>query len=370
MIDVVTVGAGGGSIAWISPEGTLKVGPQSAGADPGPLCYGQRRHRRHGHRRAPRARPDPAAPARRRDRRWTSRRPAPALDALADRLGLSRGRCADRHPRDLGLEPGQRAAPGHRQARPGRARLHPHHVRRFRFAAGLPADRHPRPAGGAGAAEPGQRVGVRAAHRRRQATTTCRPAVRQRATTSIRRRPSGSSPSCSAQADEALAREGFAPASSSFVRTADLRYFGQAFEVRVPVPDGAARRRPRSRGGDRVPRRAPRAVRLRLPRRRRPAGRVGEPAGHRASARSGGPSCASCAARDGAAAEPGTRPVCFDAPATTSRPPIYQRADLAAGDVDHRPGDHRGVRLDRAVHPGFAARVDRFGNLLIDADDA
>ena len=39
MIDVVTVGAGGGSIAWISPEGTLKVGPQSAGADPGPLCY-------------------------------------------------------------------------------------------------------------------------------------------------------------------------------------------------------------------------------------------------------------------------------------------------------------------------------------------
>ena len=41
MIDIVTVGAGGGSIAWVSPEGTLKVGPRSAGADPGPLCYGQ-----------------------------------------------------------------------------------------------------------------------------------------------------------------------------------------------------------------------------------------------------------------------------------------------------------------------------------------
>lgn len=40
MIDVVTVGAGGGSIAWLSPDGTLKVGPQSAGADPGPVCYG------------------------------------------------------------------------------------------------------------------------------------------------------------------------------------------------------------------------------------------------------------------------------------------------------------------------------------------
>src|SRR4051794_7282178 len=41
MIDVVTVGAGGGSIAWLSPEGSLKVGPRSAGADPGPLCYGR-----------------------------------------------------------------------------------------------------------------------------------------------------------------------------------------------------------------------------------------------------------------------------------------------------------------------------------------
>ncbi|MEJ7844573.1 MAG: hydantoinase/oxoprolinase family protein [Acidimicrobiales bacterium] len=40
MIDIVTVGAGGGSIAWVSPEGTLKVGPRSAGADPGPCCYG------------------------------------------------------------------------------------------------------------------------------------------------------------------------------------------------------------------------------------------------------------------------------------------------------------------------------------------
>ena len=40
MIDVVTVGAGGGSIAWTTAEGQLKVGPQSAGADPGPMCYG------------------------------------------------------------------------------------------------------------------------------------------------------------------------------------------------------------------------------------------------------------------------------------------------------------------------------------------
>jgi N-methylhydantoinase A len=39
VIDLIEVGAGGGSIAWIDDVGALKVGPQSAGADPGPICY-------------------------------------------------------------------------------------------------------------------------------------------------------------------------------------------------------------------------------------------------------------------------------------------------------------------------------------------
>ena len=41
MIDIHTVGAGGGSIADIDAGGALKVGPESAGADPGPICYGK-----------------------------------------------------------------------------------------------------------------------------------------------------------------------------------------------------------------------------------------------------------------------------------------------------------------------------------------
>ncbi len=41
MLDITTVGAGGGSIAWIDSGGHLKVGPRSAGADPGPACYGR-----------------------------------------------------------------------------------------------------------------------------------------------------------------------------------------------------------------------------------------------------------------------------------------------------------------------------------------
>jgi N-methylhydantoinase A len=41
VIDIHTVGAGGGSIAWVDEGGLLKVGPISAGADPGPACYGK-----------------------------------------------------------------------------------------------------------------------------------------------------------------------------------------------------------------------------------------------------------------------------------------------------------------------------------------
>jgi N-methylhydantoinase A len=41
-IEVLTIGAGGGSLAWIDKGGALRNGPQSAGADPGPACYGRR----------------------------------------------------------------------------------------------------------------------------------------------------------------------------------------------------------------------------------------------------------------------------------------------------------------------------------------
>jgi N-methylhydantoinase A len=41
MVDVHTVGAGGGSIGWRDPGGALRVGPHSAGAEPGPACYGR-----------------------------------------------------------------------------------------------------------------------------------------------------------------------------------------------------------------------------------------------------------------------------------------------------------------------------------------
>ena len=167
MIDVVTVGAGGGSIAWLSPEGTLKVGPQSAGADPGPLCYakgGSEVTITDAHVVLGRIPPHllggeiPLDVDAARD----------GVEALAGKLGLSARGLRDRHPRDLRVEPGERAAPGDRQARPRRPRLHADHVRRLGLAAALPAHGHPRHPHRARPAEPRQRLRVRAADGRRE----------------------------------------------------------------------------------------------------------------------------------------------------------------------------------------------------------
>ena len=79
-VDVKSIGSGGGSIIWIDPGGLLRVGPLSAGADPGPACYGRGGTRADGHGRRRRARLDrpgllPRRPADAR-RRGLPRRPA------------------------------------------------------------------------------------------------------------------------------------------------------------------------------------------------------------------------------------------------------------------------------------------------------
>ena len=98
MVDVHTVGAGGGSIAWRDAGGALRVGPRSAGADPGPACYGRGGDRADGHRRQPRARLP-----RRRTRRWPA---ACGSTASAARAGARR---AGRRARDCRARGGRGA---------------------------------------------------------------------------------------------------------------------------------------------------------------------------------------------------------------------------------------------------------------------
>ena len=165
-----------------------------------------------------------------------------------------------------------------------------------------------------------------------------------------------------ARAAAALDAQGFARADHRYERSADLRYFGQAFEVRVPVPDGALE----ASNADAVaasfhaahralygydfatdPEQRVEWVNLRV------AGigpiRRPEPSRGPVSERP---------------AEPGgRRPVHFDADAVDAA--IFQRAALGAGQVVPGPAVIEEFSSTVPIHPGFAARVDEFGNLVM-----
>jgi N-methylhydantoinase A len=167
------------------------------------------------------------------------------------------------------------------------------------------------------------------------------------------------------RAATALSGEGFAPEQHQFVRTADLRYFGQAFEVRVPVADGhldasaldqvAARFHAEHRAlygydfsGD--PTQQVEWVNLRVsgigPIRRPELRRHDAPAGDVERARTG------------------TRDVCFDGRRYLPTP-LYWRADLGPGDLLTGPAVIEEFGSTVPLHPGFSARVDDYANLLI-----
>ncbi len=236
MIDVVTVGAGGGSVAWISPEGRLKVGPRSAGADPGPLCYG-------------RGGTEPTVT----DAHVVLGRIPPHLlggripldpDAaragladLAQKLGMGVEECA----RGILEISAWNQANALRQISVKRGL----DVRDFTLAtfggsglaARLPAHRRPR-AGRRVSCRPTLATSRRSGcSRSTSGPTTCAP-TSSRTTGSTSpgsgRRSTRSRP----RPRRRSAAEGFAPGRRRLERSADLRYAGQAYEVRVPVPAG------------------------------------------------------------------------------------------------------------------------------------
>ena len=355
MIDVVTVGAGGGSIAWLSPEGTLKVGPQSAGADPGPLCYAKG-----------------GAEVTITDAHVVLGRIPPHLlggeipldvdAARAGRRGAGRQARAqprglrDRRPGDLRLEPGQRAAPGHRQARPRRPRLHADHVRRLGLAAAVPADGHPRHPDRARPAEPRQRLRVRAADGRRQERLRADPRLARRAPRRGRRDGGVRRPH----------RAGGRRAGRGGLRAGAARVpaHGRPQVLRAGLR-GTGRRSPRATST--TPRWPSVADAFHAEHRvlygydfsgrRLPAGRVGEPAGvrhradHEAGDQAGRPEWfrgaqARTSTAEGSVVEvrgaPATsleprRPVCFDAEAGYVDTPVVPRDRPAAG-LEPSPG--------------------------------
>jgi N-methylhydantoinase A len=365
MIDVVTVGAGGGSIAWLSPEGTLKVGPQSAGADPGPLCYGKG-----------------GTEVTITDAHVVLGRIPPhllggeipldleaartGLDDLASRLGLSPGACATgileisawnqaNALRQVTVKRGLDVRDFTLTTFGGSGSLL---LCRLMDVLGVPTVLVP-PNPGNVSAFGLLTVDVKNDYVQTHVALADRldPALLAAAYDDL-----------TARAARALTTEGFAAEQHQFARTADLRYFGQAFEVRVPLPDAvidadtldgvADRFHAEHRAlygydfaGDAT--QQVEWVNLRVS----GIGPIRRPEIKRAAVVEvrGAP----------AASLETTRPVCFDATEGYVETPVVQRSDLAAGDHLTGPVIVEEFGSTVPIHPGFQVEVDQYLNLLV-----
>ena len=373
MIDVVTVGAGGGSIAWVSPEGTLKVGPQSAGADPGPLCYG-------------RGGTEPTIT----DAHVVLGRIPPhllggeipldveaaraGLEALAERLELDLERCAAgvleisawnqaNALRQVSVKRGLDVRDFVLTTFGGSGSLLACRLVDVLGLAGVVVPPNPGNLSAFGLLTVDVRNDYVQTHVERHASLDLAAVDRVLG-------------DLTGRAAAALDLEGFDPADQGFARTADLRYFGQAYEVRVPADPGT----PDSAWAEEVARRfhdehrrlygydfrddpsqQVEWVNLRVT----GIGPITRPELPELPERQAGEPVA-----DGLPAQRSSRAVCFDPADGYVTAPVLWRPDLRAGDTFAGPAVVEEFGSTVPVHPGFVVRVDRWGNLVVTREDA
>jgi N-methylhydantoinase A len=360
MIDIVTVGAGGGSVAWLSREGSLKVGPRSAGADPGPMCYGAGGTEptvTDAHLVLGRIPPHllggevPLHPEAARD----------GLRALGARLGLSAPATAAgileisawnqaNALRQVTVKRGLDVRDFVLTTFGGSGSLL---LCRLADILGLPAVVVPRDPGNLSA------FGLLTVDVRNDYVRT--HVVRHAA---LRPAPVAEVfAALTGQAARALSAEGFPEPAHQFLRSADLRYYGQAFEVRVPVPAGAFDQAAADATAQAFHAAHQRRYGYSL------AGRAGQqvewvnlrvtgvgPIERPALVPLPGPS-------GGCLLGGGQRGVWFDDSYVET--PVYRRGDLGPGEVVRGPAVIEEYGSTVPLHPGFAARVDPLGNLVV-----
>jgi N-methylhydantoinase A len=368
MVDVVTVGAGGGSVAWVSPEGSLKVGPRSAGADPGPLCYAK------GGREVTVT-----------DAHLVLGRIPPhllggevPLDTGAARSGVER--LAER----LGMR-AQDCAAGILEVS---AWNQANAVRQITVKRGLDVrDFTLVTFGGSGSLllcplieilgvrgvlvppNPGNvsAFGLLTVDVRTDYVRTCVARDDDLDYSAME----AIFAALASRAQDALAAQGFSASQHRLIRTADLRYFGQAFEVRVPVQPGPAGPAVAVAAAEafheahralygydfRGDRRQPvEWVNLRVT----GIGPIQRPRLTELAPGDGDP----------ARALTGDRPVVFGRDEAAVPAAVYWRPLLAAGDALAGPAVIEEYGATVPVHPGFKAHVDKFGNLLVARTEA
>lgn len=363
MIDVGTVGAGGGSVAWLSREGTLKVGPASAGADPGPLCYGRGgsqptvtdAHLLLG--RIPASLLGGEVPL----------HPDAARDGLAE-LGAALGLDATATATGILEISAWNQANALRQITVRRGLdVRDFVLTTFGGSGSLLACRLmdilgvrtvvvPRDPGNLSA------FGLLSVDVKNDYVQTFVARHERLDVAAV----TAHFAALEDRAAKALDAEGFARSGHRYVRSADLRYFGQAFEVRVPVQpllDADAVAAAFHEAHHRLygysfagrPEQPVEWVNLRVT----GVGPIRRPR-LREEPDTGRPPAPPVMS--------GTRPVCFGTgagDATHLDTPIYQRAELATGAAITGPAIIEEYGATVPLHPGYAARVDRFGNLVI-----
>ena len=362
MVDVVTVGAGGGSVAWVSPEGSLKVGPRSAGADPGPLCYGRGGTEvtvTDAHLALGRIPPHllggevPLDAGAARD----------GLAALAARLGLGEQECAS----------GILEVSAWNQANA---------VRQITVKRGLDVrDFTLVTFGGSGSLLLCSLIDILGVRDVLVPVNPGNVSAFGLLTTDVRidyvrtavRRHDSLDPAAldaiygelAAAAADGLGSQGFAAGDRRLVRSADLRYYGQAFEVRVPVPEGALEAAANAvaeafhdahlalYGYDfrRDARQPVEWVNLRVT----GIGPIRRPELRELDRGDGDPS----------RARTGSRPACFSREGGFAVADIFWRPLLAFGDELRGPAVIEEYGATVPLHPGFAATVDKHGNLRV-----
>ncbi|MFC5178343.1 hydantoinase/oxoprolinase family protein [Nocardioides taihuensis] len=371
MIDVVTVGAGGGSIAHLSPEGTLKVGPQSAGADPGPLCYGRG-----------------GTEVTITDAHVVLGRIPPhllggeipldvdaaraGLESLAAQLGLGVEQCATgileisawnqaNALRQVTVKRGLDVRDFALTTFGGSGSLL---LCRLMDVLGIPTVLVPPDPGNVSAFG---LLTVDVKNDYVQTHVRLADALEPGEVAAIL-------DELTARAAAALATEGFAPEQHRFQRTADVRYFGQAFEVRVPVSDGpvdaatlaevATRFHAEHRAlygydfaGD--PDQQVEWVNLRVS----GIGPITRPEIRRH------PSVEPVETTGEGTPDRRTRPVCFDPADGYVDTRVVQRADLAPGLGLPGPVVIEEYGSTIPIHPGFQVEVDEFLNLVVTRDE-
>jgi N-methylhydantoinase A len=357
MVDVHTIGAGGGSIAWVDDGGSLRVGPRSAGADPGPICYGRGGTEptvTDAHLLLGRIDPDAFFAE--------SADTAAVRDAVRERLAEPLGLSVDAAAQGIldvanaNMERALRVVSVERGHDPRDLSLvayggaGPLHAAELAAELDVPRVVVPRSAGVLSAlglliSDVVYEDGVSAV----RPWADVEPADLTDRFESL-----------AAGRRDRLADEGYPPERRRFQRAVDLRYRGQSFDLRVPIPDGHLdddalatvadrfHERHEQRYGHASPDEPIELVTLRL----RSRGLVDPP---ELSVTEG--------STDGA--EPRTtRTASFDG--DTLETPVYDRAGLDPGATFDGPAVVEGTESTVVVPPGATATVDDLGNGVIE----